>query len=668
MENKEFTCPIEHWSNSSLLTFLDDPLDFKKVYIEKVYDRMSSPSAVVGKGCHKALEAFYTGAMVEEAYDVGLDAMNDVMDAEIDFGKTGSREKMLADYTKAMQFYHQESPVFFKVLSAEKSTVTFITDGNGVQFPIPLKCKRDLDVEQQNGEHEVIDYKFVTSYSDNDDDGERAIQAMFSFFTHLADFGVAPKRKRYLEIKKSKNNDNTPQLQEYVIEYSLFQHYFDTFYHLLGDATRQIMNPSYLYLPNPRAMFSGKESFKLYMNGTLGSEAPVGIPFKTEQKTFVEKKFVPSEQDRVQNAYITPEEKIRLKLQEFGCPVKMEDTQSGGSVTMYTCKPSKGVRMSKIQQHEKDIAMALEATSVRILAPIPGTSLVGIEVEKKDRVIIPFKKEHLNSGTCLLPLGVSVTGEMVYRDLAQMPHLLVAGTTGSGKSVFMKVMIKALGMQNQPGDIEMYLIDPKRVEFGKLTRVPGVKQLIYDEEDSRRLLKTMVDRMNSRYKEFEEAHVVNLDEYNAKNPEKKMPRVVIAIDEFADLIMSDQHNIKRRKSKMAVEKEFEKERVKMAARRGEEFHTSIDESLSVEDCLIMIAQKGRASGIHLILGTQRPSREVVTGLLKSNIPTRIAFYVKEALNSKIILDQPGAEKLAGKGDMLFSDVGGVTRLQGLFIE
>lgn len=672
---------IDYWSYSSMSALLSNPLNFKKKYILKVYDDPMSPSGVVGTACHKVAEAYFgNGKSEQESIQAGYDYIDSISHTEIDYGKTGSKEKILKDFEQATRFFFEELPQYHEILGVEYSITTEITTIDGNTLPLPAKAKIDLISKNKLGEIEVIDWKFTRGYTDaNVTDFGKFLQAMFDYHIVLAKFGEAPARVIFREVKISKNKDNTPQIQDYVIDFKEGTIYgdFATFYKLYNDTTKYVSSPTSIYLPNPNDYFNGQNSFDSFRLGIIGTEAPVAVKHKVEQKTFVDKNYVASATERVENKDLSDEEKIRFKLQEFAMPVEMSETFVGASVTKYTLKPSRGIPMSKISRVGNDIALALGAESVRIEAPIRGTNLVGIEVPSKNRKRVDLVESHFQKGTTNIPIGIDVFGKVHYKDLADMPHLLIAGATGSGKSVMLNVILTALTKQNTPDALKLILVDPKEVELAGYSKLKHLdRPIVTTNAGAIEVIDYAVQLMEERYKTLAKAGVKNLEEYNAKNA--PLPRYVVLIDEFADLMMSAK---KQSTSDLDI-KEFT-ERINGVALRKLVAGKKItqkdvsglikelkEEALpDVETSLIRIAQKARAVGIHLILATQRPSADVVTGLIKANIPTKIAFATTSEVNSRIILDESGAEELIGKGDMLFQDPNSrdLKRLQGLYI-
>lgn len=337
---------------------------------------------------------------------------------------------------------------------------------------------------------------------------------------------------------------------------------------------------------------------------------------------------------------------LEQTFKSFGVDATVEDSHVGPAITKFEVKLAVGVKVNKILQLSDDIALALAAKDVRIEAPIPGKSLIGIEVPNKTTSMVAFRDiietqpKHPDK-LLTVPLGKDIAGEVIMCNLAAMPHLLIAGSTGSGKSVCVNDIITSLLMQATPSEVKLMMIDPKMVELSMYNGIPHLlTPVVTDARKASQALHKAVEEMERRYQLFAQANVRNIKGYNQwiekTNQEQglsqaKMPMIVIVVDELADLMMVA--------------------------------------SKEVEDSIIRLAQKARAAGIHMILATQRPSVNVITGLIKANVPSRIAFAVSSGTDSRTILDSNGAEKLLGKGDMLFCPIGQnkPTRVQGAFI-
>lgn len=664
---------VTHMSPSSMVAYLTNPMYFKKRYIMGQRDSTYSVTGVIGKAGHKALERIYSGMSVDEAIRDGQHEIDNTSDMEIKYNSTvTSRDKLLAGYTRAINFYVDELPKFHKILSIEEAIKEEAESvlHPGINLPAPLSVRLDLLIVNEKKEIEVIDHKFAYNYTDPDvDDFKRWLQAMFYYYAVKARYGVAPARMRYEECKTSKNSNGSSQIKEWVFEYDNPQH-FEVFERLFTDVMLDMNNPGRLFLPNPGDMFNGQDMFELYRQDIMPVDAPIVVKHRAEEVDFVEKQFNASAGNTADTVEYTPEEKIRTKLQEFGIPVQMQETFIGASVIKYTMLPSRGVKMSKVAGHSNDIALALAADSVRIEAPIFGTNLVGVEVPNRNRQRIDFEDKHLHVGTLDIPVGVDVFGKVIYKSLSDMPHLLIAGQTGSGKSVMLNVILKSFIQQLQSSKLKLVLIDPKQVE---LAPYEGDSHLLHgivtSPLEAVQTLADLVSLMEKRYKTLSKAGVRTIDDYVGK-----MPKVVVVIDEFADLMMSDikpsieSMDIKAFNQNLLWAIETGNGRLtQKATKKAIKETLAKDTPPSAEESIIRLAQKARAVGIHLILATQRPSVDVVTGLIKANIPAKIAFATTNSINSKIILDETGAEQLTGKGDMLFMVPGEpLRRLQGLY--
>ena len=358
------------------------------------------------------------------------------------------------------------------------------------------------------------------------------------------------------------------------------------------------------------------------------------------------------------NEQETNKRRIVETLGQYGIPIKSITAHVGPTVTLFEIVPEEGVRISKIRGLEDDIALSLAALGIRIIAPMPGRGTIGIEVPNHDPQVVPMREVissrafQENRYNLPMVLGCNVSNEVFVADLTKMPHLLVAGATGQGKSVGLNAIIASLLYKKGPSELKFVLIDPKKVEFSLyaslekyfFAKIEGEeKAIITDTAKVVQTLNSLVQEMENRYLVLEQVGERKLEDYNRRWRKelryqkdesgdfyKFMPYIVVIIDEFSDLIMQ----------------------------AGKEIETPI----------VRIAQKARAVGIHMIIATQRPSSQVITGLIKANFPGRIAFRVSQLVDSRIILDRPGAQQLIGRGDMLFSANGEITRLQCPFID
>ncbi|MDP3880708.1 MAG: DNA translocase FtsK [bacterium] len=328
---------------------------------------------------------------------------------------------------------------------------------------------------------------------------------------------------------------------------------------------------------------------------------------------------------------------IKRTLESFGVPVEMGEINIGPKVTRYTLKPAQGVKINRITALSGDLALALAAHPIRIEAPIPGKSLVGIEVPNKQASIVRLGSllsypEFANGKELVWPMGRDVSGEPIFSDIAKLPHLLIAGATGSGKSILIHSILIPMLFKNSPDMLKLILIDPKRVELTVYDGIPHlISPVITEGKKSIAVFRWAINEMDRRYDILMNAGARDIESYNKKNKGESLPYIIMVIDELADLMST-----------------FGKE---------------------VEGYIVRLAQMARATGLHLVLATQRPSVEVVTGLIKANMPGRVGLQVASQVDSRTILDASGAEKLLGSGDMLFisKEFSKPKRIQGSFI-
>ncbi|MBR0431025.1 DUF87 domain-containing protein [Candidatus Saccharibacteria bacterium] len=364
--------------------------------------------------------------------------------------------------------------------------------------------------------------------------------------------------------------------------------------------------------------------------------------WKMPSTNLLTKKQSPADAGNIQqNAYI-----IKSTFAEFGIDVEMEGANVGPRVTQYTLRAPGGVNLAKIAARDKELAYKLSAQTIRIEAPIPGTQLIGVEVPNirsatvSLRGILESDEWHKNTEPLTFAIGKNISGKPIVADLSSMPHLLIAGTTGSGKSVMTNTLIMSLLYRNAPSDMRLIIVDPKQVEMVQYNDIPHLlTPIITDTSKALSAMKWAAGEMDRRYKLMADEKVKKISDYNKKMEQtasqdtdtknSKMPYIVIVIDEMSDLMMQA--------------------------------------SKELEPLIVRIAQLGRAAGMHLVLATQKPIVKVITGLIKGNIPSRIAFRVLTSMESRIILDLSGAEKLLGQGDMLLSTektMNGPERIQG----
>ena len=385
-----------------------------------------------------------------------------------------------------------------------------------------------------------------------------------------------------------------------------------------------------------------------------GNEDVISKTQEIQSKTYQNKKYVRPNADLLnintnlkldkneKKELLENADKLEKTLLSFGVEAKILEVTKGPSVTRFELQPKAGIKVSKIVNLSDDIALGLAAKGVRIEAPIPGKSAIGIEVPNKEQTPVFFREilesnEFKNNNyKVACALGKDITGKCIVTDISKMPHVLIAGATGSGKSVCINTLIVSVLYKYSPEDVKLLMVDPKVVELNVYNGIPHLLiPVVTDPKKAAAALNWAVNEMTRRYKLFADNGVRNVDSYNELVKkgvvEKKLPYIVIIIDELADLMMACPRD--------------------------------------VEDYICRLAQMARAAGMHLVIATQRPSVDVITGLIKANVPSRISFAVSSQVDSRTILDSTGAEKLLGKGDMLFYPVGESKpkRVQGAFI-
>ena len=389
--------------------------------------------------------------------------------------------------------------------------------------------------------------------------------------------------------------------------------------------------------PNQKTEISSNQ------NDTLEKTQPMGIKAESSYENYKKpsvdllNKIDSKPDDKSKKKVLKNASLLEKTLSDFGVEAKVNQVTVGPTITRYELQPSPGVKVSKIVNLTDDIALSLAAKSIRIEAPIPGKSAIGIEVPNEEAQMVTLREvlesDEFNKfeSPLAMGLGKDIAGKPIIADIGKMPHLLIAGSTGSGKSVCVNTLINSILYKSNPDEVKFLLIDPKVVELANYNGIPHLLiPVVTDPKKAANALNWAVTEMNRRYKLFAESSVKDITSYNEKS-EEKLPKIVIIIDELADLMMVSAND--------------------------------------VEDYICRLAQMARAAGMHLIVATQRPSVDVITGVIKANIPSRIAFAVSSQTDSRTILDMGGAEKLLGKGDMLFYPLGAAkpVRLQGAFI-
>lgn len=626
--------PLEHISASSMIKLSSNPLMFKILY--KNRDRIETAmgaSGVVGKAFHHAMEAFYENS-VEDGLKAGTEYLDVYSDAFIKYNTVIKNKQDAIDrFVFAYNSYMNELPKQGKLIACEDQIIEQINvewRGQRYDLPVPLKGYIDKIVEE-DGELVIVDYKTCASFSDPEKvDGAKILQAVEYFFLCYAKYGRPPKKLRYEEVKISKNRDGSPQVKLYEIVFDENDLYFDFYMRFMGDMIRQL-NGEAVYLPNVHALFDNDIAIIAYIQ-RLDQEEEVARRMKEEkvqnitdllrndiQRASDMKKLLKAAERSLQEAKnidyknMKNSEKIQTKLLEHGMVLKFVDKIEGASVDLYRFTPSIGLKMSRIRNYADDIEQVIGVSGVRMLAPISNSTMVGVEVPRTERSFpaVPAAKGFD------IAIGKTVMGEDLRFDIREAPHMLVAGATGSGKSVFLNALIEQL---HTVPNSEMILLDPKRVELAHhkdkgvyINNVPDIVQL----------LKSLVAEMELRYEQLEKAGVKNI------SATEGMQYKFVVLDEFGELAAQSK---------------------KTGAMTN----------------VLRLAQMARACGIHMIIATQRPSTDIITGTIKANFPTKVCFRVSKQVDSRVVIDEVGAEKLLGKGDMLFQSTNGIERLQGYF--
>lgn len=614
----------------------------------------SSPTNALGRAIHEGLRYYLGGGDEPTPKDDGeaikfghkkaLEFLGNISDGFIGYNTViDTRAKLEERFAFAFFGYLKEfdyKKECKEILLVEKM-LKHKVEVEGKVLPIPLKGSADLVYQDYQDRVKIEDHKFTTKYSDEEAiDASKLVQAAFNYFLVHAETGKRPYSMTFREFKIVPNKDGSQQTRQFEIVYEDHPLIFDFFFRLYDDITQAMLGKQ-VYIPNFDAMFDREVAILAYIHRLDIDEerAKQFKKLKVENITDFLKKKIQSTGgmkkylETVSQKFISAktlnykemkiEERIKMKLAEHGLGVEFHSKQTGGSVELYRYEPNVGLKMTKIEAFVKDIEQVVETAGIRILAPIPDSGLVGFEVPLKHRT---FPKGKPKGEGFNIAIGVNISGETVRMDIRQAPHCLVSGATGSGKSTWVSGVISQL-LDAPGGVLELVLLDPKMVELASFKKDAS----IYADEmpEICRALKALVGEMNDRYKQLQKKRVKNLEEFRDKGGD--LPYIFVFLDEYADCAVSEMY--------------------------GPEIKTA----------LLTLAGKARAAGIHIILTTQRPSTKIISGDIKANFPTRVAFKTSSAVDSQVILDVAGAEKLLGKGDMLFLDPTsskGLQRLQG----
>jgi len=635
--------PVEHISASFMISIATNPILAKIRYINKdIFDSAMGISGVLGKSFHTAMSVYYGGSDVliptneAEAIEYGLKAgmeyLQNYNDGFINFSKTiENKQKALELLSFCYQSYIKEFPYkMSEVISTEEKIVESVSvDWRGKSLVLPIKLKGFTDKIERSDDKKlrIRDYKTCYTFSNPEKiDGAKIIQAIEYYLLVYAKYGEEPYSIIFDEVKYSKNKDNSSQVRSYEVVYAENELYFDFYFRLYEDIIRYL-NGEAVFLPNLHALFDNEISIISYIHRLDETEEVARLMkkhkvdrisdllkkeiqsagnmrklLKTVEERFVSAKNIDYEKMNIQD-------KIQTKMLEYGIMLQFDSKIEGSAIDLYRYNPSMGVKMSRLKTFVDDIEQVVGISGIRVLAPIPNSKLVGFEVPRESRV---FPQLPAHDKTFNLMIGKTIDGQVKIFDIREAPHILVAGSSGSGKSIFLHSMIRQM---IQIPNVELHLFDPKQVELFQYEE--SVAEYKHSPDGIASSLTSLVSEMEKRYSKMKKLKIKNISETDSFNYK------VIIIDEYADL-----------KAKTAVDNNIK-----------------------------LLAQKGRACGIHIIIATQRASTKIIDGDVKINFPVKVVFRVGKAIDSRVMIDEDGAEKLLGKGDCLFQSDSGIERLQ-----
>lgn len=658
-----------------MVKFSSNPILFKIQYINKEqFDTTTYASGVLGRAFHHAMEVYYGN--VEEfkpkdeaqAIEYGLAAGMDFLDKyNIGFisftAAVDNKQKMFDMFSFAFNHYVQYSEYDREeVLACELEILEPVSvewRGHKLTLPVPLKGFIDK-VVRSDGKLKIKDYKTCSRFSDPEKiDGAKILQAIQYYLLVYAHYGEEPYSITYEEVKLTKNRDGSPQVREYEIVYADNELFFDFYFRFYEDMVRAL-NGEQVFPPNIHTMFDNEVSIIAYIHRLDVEQTKAELMIKHKVKTIsellrkeiqsagnmrklmktVEQKFISAK--NINYDAMSNEEKIQHKMMEHGMMLQFDSVVSGATVDLYRYTPSIGLKMKRLTSYVEDIEQVLGISGVRVLAPIANSTLVGFEVPRSER---SYPTVPAGDGFDIA-IGQTIMGEPRRFDIRQAPHMLVAGASGSGKSVFLNSLISQLV---QIPNTELHLFDPKRVELSQWKG--AAKEYESEVIDIYTGLIKLEQEMTKRYKALEKAGAKNISEMPG------IPYKFVVIDEFGELIVGD-HTI--------TEEVETGEKYSVGAMAGKPKIKKVTTNISeaIERKILRLAQMARAAGIHVIIATQRPSADIIKGTIKANFPTKVVFRTSKAVDSLVVLDDQGAEKLAGKGDMLFASDTGIERLQG----
>lgn len=667
-----------------------NPILFKIEYMNRDrFDTAQSASSVLGKAFHHSMQVYYGGIegfkpespakAVEMGLTAGMLFLEMYNDGYINFTTTIPNKQRIYDaFTFAFNSYVQEMPYRPEIVvgTEEEINEEVDIDWKEQKLHMPVRLKGILDkIVREDGKLKVIDYKCTHAFSNPEKiDGAKILAAVEYFLLCYAKYGEAPYSMIFEEVKWSENKKDKGgrQVQSYEVVYEqnpLYFEFYFRFYHDLIDA----MNGNMVFLPNVNALYDNEIAIIAYIHRLDITEETAKLMKKHQVTNLtdllkkeiqkagnmrkllkqVEARF--AEAKNIDYAKMANQDKIQTKLMEHGMMLQFDSIVRGAQVDLYRFAPSIGIKMSRLATYVADIEQVLGVSGVRVLAPIPNSTMIGFEVPRADREF-PSVPE----GTGFdIAIGQTTDGQVRRFDIREAPHVMIAGASGAGKSVTLNSFIEQL--HRIPG-AELHLYDPKVVELAH--QAHRAVEYLTDYDAINLALQRLVSEMNSRYAAMAKAKVRNVANM------KGMPYKFAIIDEYGDLILSDRELAKMDKKAQSIRQAAMRETAiqyaRQAAKAGVKFEPDFDLNSrpSTENLILKLAQKGRAAGIHLIISTQSPRVEIVSGLIKANFPTKVVLKTAKAIDSQVVIDQDGGEKLLGKGDMLFAGDRGIERLQG----
>lgn len=631
-----------------MIKFSTNPILFKIQYINKDrFDTASSASGVLGSAFHQAMEVYYGGSdtltptdeaeAIEYGMQAGMDYLDKYNDGWINYSKTiFSKQKLFDLFTYCYQQYIKEKPYNpDTIISVEEEVEQKIdVEWRGKKLTLPIKLKGRMDkIERIDGKLKVTDYKTAYTFSNPDKiDGAKILQAVEYYLLAYAFYGEEPYSLIFQEVKYTKNADGGKQVKEYEIVFAENELYFDFYFRFYEDMIRAL-NGEMVYVPNVHTLFDNEVSLISYIHRLDVEETTAQLLklHKVETITELLKKEIQSAGNMrklmktIEEGFVSQknlnydkmknEEKIQTKLMEHGMMLSFDSKVEGATVDLYRYTPSIGLKMSRIKGYVEDVEQVLGVSGVRVLAPIKNSTMIGFEVPRAERRFPPVPE----GAGFDVAIGQTIMGEPRRFDIRQAPHMLIAGASGSGKSVFLTALIEQL---LRIPNVHLHLFDPKLVELLQFKGRAGVVEYESDGKVIFQALKNLVIEMNRRYDIMAKEKVRKIDDMASP-----FPYEIAVIDEFGDLVLHE----------------------------------------AVTATLLELAQKARACGIHIIIATQRPSAKIISGDIKANFSAKVVFRTAKAIDSRVVMDEDGAEKLLGKGDMLFTGESEAERLQGYLI-